>query len=289
MPDDITTIGVVGAGTMGAGIAQVAAQAGYEVLLYDINTEVLQKALRSISRYIHRSAEKGRITEEQAEAAVDRISSTTTLQNFERCQFVIEAAPENLELKQDIAAQLMTITAEGVIVASNTSTLSITEIAAETTHPQQVIGMHFFNPAPLLPLVEVVAGAKTAPEVVAATVALAEKLGKTPVKVRDVPGFIVNRVARPFYLEALRLLEEGIADVKTIDKLVRDGGGFRMGPFELQDLIGIDINYTASVSVYEAYFHAARYRPSLAQQRKVQSGELGRKTGKGWYTYEEES
>ncbi|NDJ36387.1 MAG: 3-hydroxybutyryl-CoA dehydrogenase [Chloroflexi bacterium] len=285
---DIQTIGVVGSGTMGSGIAQVAAQSGFNVLLYDINLKILQKAIGQIGHYVRRSAEKGRITEEEAEAALDRIATTTDLLDFKRCQFVIEAAPERIDLKKDLFHQLVTATPDDTILASNTSTLSITQIGGGTGRPGKVVGMHFFNPAPLLPLVEVVAGAQTDPAVVDTTFELAKQLGKRPIRVKDVPGFIVNRVARPFYLETLRLLEEGVADYRTLDKLIREGGGFPMGPFELMDLIGLDINYAASVSVYEAYFNDPRYRPSLLQQRKVQAGQLGRKSGRGWYIYDKD-
>ncbi|MGF1507574.1 MAG: 3-hydroxyacyl-CoA dehydrogenase NAD-binding domain-containing protein [Anaerolineae bacterium] len=285
---DIQTIGVVGSGTMGSGIAQVAAQSGFNVLLYDINLKILQKAIGQIGHYVRRSAEKGRITEEEAEAALDRIATTTDLLDFKRCQFVIEAAPERIALKKDLFHQLVTATPDDTILASNTSTLSITQIGGGTGRPGKVVGMHFFNPAPLLPLVEVVAGAQTDPAVVDTTFELAKQLGKRPIRVKDVPGFIVNRVARPFYLETLRLLEEGVADYRTLDKLIREGGGFPMWPFELMDLIGLDINYAASVSVYEAYFNDPRYRPSLLQQRKVQAGQLGRKSGRGWYIYDKD-
>jgi len=246
MLDSITTIGVIGAGTMGSGIAQVAAQAGYTVRLYDIADDVLARAVARIRHFVERAAQKGRLAPD------------------------VIVAPE-------------------VILATNTSTLSVTQIAAATTTPHRVAGMHFFNPAPLMRLVEVVAGAQTTPETCDTLVALAERLGKTPVRAKDVPGFIVNRVARPFYLEALRLLESGVADHATLDRLIREGGGFKMGPFELMDLIGLDINFAASQSVYNAYFGEPRYRPSLLQQRMVESGRLGRKTGRGWYVYEEET
>lgn len=279
------TIGVIGSGTMGAGIAQVAAQSGFNVVLYDVTEEMLTKAINNLKTILGKLVEKGKVKQGEADSTVQRITTATELGALAPCDFIIEAAPEKLDLKQSLFTKLESLISPQAILATNTSTLSVTEIAAKCVRPQNVVGMHFFNPAPLLPLVEVVGGALTADTVVAATLELARSFNKTPVQVKDVPGFIVNRVARPFYLEALRLLEEGVADHATLDKLIRDGGNFKMGPFELMDLIGLDINYTASLSVYEAYFNEPRYRPSLAQQRMVQAGRLGRKTGKGWYEY----
>jgi 3-hydroxybutyryl-CoA dehydrogenase len=285
-PAEIRRVGVLGAGTMGAGIAQVAAQSGYEVVLYDVFEEAVQGAALRLGGLLRRLAEKGKLTAEEAEAAIARITPTTELEAMEGVQVVVEAAPERLDIKKSLFTQVEEVVSSEAILASNTSTLSITEIATVLNDPSRVAGMHFFNPAPLLPLVEVIAGAATAPETVDTLVALAISFGKKPVRVKDVPGFIVNRVARPFHLEALRLLEQGVADVATIDRLMREGGGFRMGPFELQDLIGIDINYAASQSVYEAYFQAPRFRPSWRQRQQVESGMLGRKTGRGWYEYD---
>jgi 3-hydroxybutyryl-CoA dehydrogenase len=273
---------------MGSGIAQVAALAGYRVLLYDITEEILSRALISISRSVHRAAEKGTITAGQAEATVARITTTTRLEDTAQGDFIIEAVPENLDLKRSIFAELDIFARPRVTLATNTNTFSITAIAAATDHPWRVVGMHFFNPAPQMPLVEVIVGAETDPVVVETTMALAARLGKKPVRANDMPGFIVNRITRPFFLEGLRLVEQGVADHATIDRLVRDGGGFRMGPFELMDLIGLDIDFAASQAVYDAFFHAPRFRPSLRQQRMVQSKRLGRKTGRGWYDYGEE-
>ncbi len=267
-------IGVIGAGTMGAGIAQVAAQSGFEVLLYDIAAEVVEGARERIAHFIARLAEKGKLSPEEADAATARLATSTSLAAMRDASFVIEAAPERLELKKQLFNELEAIVRPDTILASNTSTLSITQIGAATASPERVVGMHFFNPPPLLPLVEVIAGAATAPAVVEATLALARAMGKSPVRVKDTPGFIVNRVARPFHLEALRLLEQGVADPATLDRLVR-AGGFRMGPFELQDLIGIDINYAASQSVYDAFHHAPRFRPSPLQRQQVESGQAG--------------
>lgn len=267
---------------MGAGIAQVAAQRGIEVLLYDINDQMIAKAQEKIHYFIGRLATKGKISEQDRQAAINRLDITSELQAMNEVQVVIEAAPERLALKQKIFIELETIVEAETILASNTSTLSVTQIASSTQKPERVVGMHFFNPAALMPLVEVISGAGTDGAVMDAIVALAQKMGKKPVRVKDVPGFIVNRVARPFHLEGLRIVEQGITDIATVDRLIR-AGGFKMGPFELQDLIGLDINYSASESVYNAFHQAPRFRPSLLQAQQVQSGKLGRKTGKGWY------
>jgi len=281
----IKQFGIIGSGTMGGGIAQVAAQSGFDVILYDVESAMLARAISNLTSTFNKLVEKGKLKQEDAEAALARITTVTSLNDLAGCDFIIEAAPEKLDLKQSLFSNLESLISDSSILATNTSTLSVTQIASGCKRPQNVVGMHFFNPAPLLPLVEVIAGAVTANSVVATTLDLAKRMGKTAVQVKDVPGFIVNRVARPFYLEALRLLEEGVADHATLDKLIRDGGGFRMGPFELMDLIGLDINYAASISVYESYFYEPRYRPSLIQQRMVESGRLGRKTGRGWYEY----
>jgi 3-hydroxybutyryl-CoA dehydrogenase len=281
----IERIGLIGSGTMGSGIAQVAAQSGLTVVLYDVSQAMLDKAIIQIDSQMERAVAKGRITQEQADGTRGRITTTARLADVGSCQLVIEAAPEDLELKQSLFRDLDAIVTREAILATNTSTLSVTRIGASSAKPGRVIGMHFFNPPPLMPLVEVIGGAETAEEVIAATIDTARRMGKTPVRVRDLPGFIVNRVARPFYLEGLRLLSEGVADHETIDRLIRDGGNFRMGPFELMDLIGLDINYAASQSVYDASFQEPRFRPSLLQQRMVESGRLGRKTGRGWYDY----
>ena len=283
----IKNVGIIGSGTMGGGIAQVAAQSGFNVILYDVESSMLTRALNNLNSTFSKLVEKGKLKREDADAALARITTVTSLNDLAQCDFIIEAAPEKLDLKQSLFSNLESLISDNSILATNTSTLSVTQIASGCKRPQNVVGMHFFNPAPLLPLVEVIAGAVTADSVVTTTLDLAKRMCKTAVQAKDVPGFIVNRMARPFYLEALRLLEEGVADHATLDKLIRDGGGFRMGPFELMDLIGLDINYAASISVYESYFHEPRYCPSLIQQRMVESGRLGRKTGRGWYEYDE--
>jgi 3-hydroxybutyryl-CoA dehydrogenase len=281
----VQTIGIIGSGVMGSGIAQIAAESGLDVHLFDINQKLLDNAVGAIMKFINRSAEKGKVTQQQAEAAIARISTTITLDEFAPCDLVLEAAPEKLDIKQNLFRDLERITRPDAILATNTSTLSVTEIAAAVQNRERVVGLHFFNPAPLMPLVEVIAGTATSDVVLDATVELASRMGKTPVRAKDVPGFIVNRIARPFYLEALRTLGDGTTDPATLDRLVRDGGGFKMGPFELMDLIGIDVNYAASKSVYEQFFQEPRFRPSILQQRMAESGRLGRKTGRGWYEY----
>jgi len=287
MQRPIGTSGVIGSGVMGSGIAQVAVEAGFDVRLFDISEKLLENAVLSITKFINRAAEKGKYTQTEVDETVARITTTITLDEFASCDVVIEAAPERLDLKQGLFRDLERIAGEDAILATNTSTLSVTEIASAVQHRERVVGMHFFNPAPLMPLVEVIAGTDTSDTVVDTTIDLARTMGKKPVRAKDVPGFIVNRVARPFYLEGLRILNDSVIDPATLDRLVREGGGFKMGPFELMDLIGIDVNYAASQSVYEQYFHEPRFRPSLLQRRMVESGRLGRKSGRGWYDYED--
>ena len=282
--NEATTVGVLGAGTMGQGIAQVCAQAGYQVRLYDPFPEAVQKATAGLQTILERLEAKGRL-EGTAQDVLSYIRTTTDLDDLKNTSWIIEAVPERLELKQELFQKLDAIAPQAVL-ATNTSTLSITAIAAATSRPHEVLGIHFFNPAPLMKLVEVVPGMETAPEVLERTAAFVQTLGKEPVVVKDAPGFLVNRVARPFYGEALKLHGEGIP-FKVIDEIMR-GLGFRMGPFELLDLIGIDVNFAATTSVYEAFFHEPRYRPHPLQARMVAAGYLGRKTGRGFYTYPRE-
>jgi 3-hydroxybutyryl-CoA dehydrogenase len=279
------TIGIVGAGTMGSGIAEVAALAGFEVIMYDVNDEALRSGMERIRTDLKRSIEKQKMTDDDASAALARVHPRSSLDDLAPSDFVIEAALEDIELKKAIFAHLSRITARTTILASNTSSLSITSLASFTTKPDNVVGMHFFNPPPLMKLVEVVRGNRTSDETLAATSELARTLKKEPVVCNDTPGFIVNRVARPFYGEALRLLGEGVADVATIDRIVKASGGFKMGPFELMDLIGIDVNYAVTKSVYEQFFHEPRFRPHPIQRQMVEAGTLGRKTKKGFYSY----
>jgi 3-hydroxybutyryl-CoA dehydrogenase len=284
----IKTIGVVGAGTMGGGIAQLAALHGFEVILHDASPVVLKDVLARIKDELRAQVEKSRIDPTDATVALGRIHPRKNFGDMGSAEFIIEAAVEDLAVKQEIFQHLDRIVATDTILATNTSSLSITAIGALTRSPESVVGMHFFNPPTIMKLVEVVRGKATSDATVKATCDLALKLGKTPVICKDTPGFIVNRVARPFYGEALRILGEGVASVEEIDRIVRREGGFKMGPFELMDLIGIDINYAVTKSVYEQFFHEARFRPHPIQRQMVEAGTLGRKTGRGFYTYKKE-
>jgi 3-hydroxybutyryl-CoA dehydrogenase len=281
----ITTIGIIGSGTMGSGIAEVAALAKFDVVLQDVSKSAVATAIERIKQNLNRAVGRDRITAVDATEALYRIHATDDSGQLSSSDFIIEAAPEGLNVKREIFERLDAILASEAILATNTSSLSITSIAATTKRPQQVVGMHFFNPPPLMKLVEVVAGKETSSETVAATAELVRKMGKTPVVCKDTPGFIVNRVARPFYGEALRLLGEGVASVEEIDRIVKLEGGFKMGPFELMDLIGIDVNFAVTKSVYEQFFHEPRFRPHPIQRQMVEAGTLGRKTKKGFYSY----
>ena len=275
-----TTVGIVGAGTMGAGIAQVAAQAGCDVLLHDESGQSLARGMEKIAAGLR----AGRGETEGAEA-LTRVHPCRAAGDLAAADVVIEAAFEDLAVKREIFRALESIVRPGTVLASNTSSLSITAIGALTRTPGTVVGMHFFNPAPRMKLVEIVRGGRTSDETLERARALALAMGKTPILCADTPGFIVNRVARPFYGEALRLLGEGAAGVEEIDRIVRLEGGFRMGPFELMDLIGIDVNYAVTKSVYERFFHEPRFRPHPIQERMVEAGTLGRKTGRGFYRH----
>lgn len=285
-------IGVLGAGAMGTGIAQVAAVHGHPVVLADANGPAVVKAREAIRRQFSRDVEKGRMEAGAAEAAGERIEAATLedgagLHAFGTCDLVIEAIVEDLGVKRDAFARLERATPPGAILATNTSSLSVTAIAGGLARPGRVVGMHFFNPVPLMPLVEIIPGLATDEEVTHAVRDLATRWSKVPVVAKDTPGFIVNRIARPFYGEALRIYEEGLASQATIDWAMRELGGFRMGPFELMDLIGNDVNFAVTTSVFEAMFYDPRYRPSITQQRQVEAGLLGRKSGRGYYDYAE--
>jgi 3-hydroxybutyryl-CoA dehydrogenase len=292
MPLDASTvIGVVGAGAMGAGIAQVAAAAGHRVVLADSMRGAVERARASIAKSMAREVEKGRTAREAADALTSRITlHTSTLEHdvlcFRGCGLVIEAIVEDLDVKRTMMRRLEEVVAADAVLATNTSSLSVTAIGAACKSPDRVIGLHFFNPPPLMPLVEVVPRAGGTTSVVDGAAQLMRAWGKTTVVASDTPGFIVNRVARPFYGESIRVLEEGIADCATIDWAMRELGGFRMGPFELMDFIGNDVNYAVTRSVYEGMFHDPRYKPSITQQRLVEAGRFGRKSGRGYYDYD---
>jgi 3-hydroxybutyryl-CoA dehydrogenase len=283
-------VGVLGAGAMGSGIAQVAATAGHRVVVVDSYATSLEKARAGFDRVFAREVEKGRLTESRAREVAARIrlapSNGDDLSAFKDCGIVIEAIVEELEAKQRAFRALEAAVSESCVLATNTSSLSVGALAAVCKHPGRVIGLHFFNPAPVLPLVEVVTAIASDASIAERAGHLMTAWGKVPVRVADTPGFIVNRVARPFYGESLRILEEGIADVATIDWAMREIGGFRMGPFELMDLIGNDVNYAVTRGVFEAFYYDPRYRPSLTQRRMVEAGRLGRKTGIGYYSYD---
>lgn len=283
--DVSTVVGVIGAGTMGAGIAQVAAAAGHRVKLFDVQKGAAVRGKANIAKGLSRLVARGKKTSAECDALVDRIEIVDELDDFADAGLVVEAIVENLAIKQELFGNLERIMVPGVILASNTSSLSITAIGANLKDPSRLVGMHFFNPAPVMKLVEVISGLETDPSVADCIIATSGSWGKVPVKAKSTPGFIVNRVARPYYAEALRLLEEGAADAATIDAAMTECGGFRMGPFALMDLIGIDVNYTVTCSVFDAYYNDPRFRPSLVQKEMVDAGWFGRKSGRGFFDY----
>jgi 3-hydroxybutyryl-CoA dehydrogenase len=283
MRREIKTVAIVGAGTMGQGIVISCALSGYDTLLFDISPEFSEKALRLIRQSIDQSVLKGKLTEETGQQGFNRIKIVNSLADL-KADVIIEAVIENLEVKRKLFTDLEKINSTDTIFATNTSSISVTQIASVLQDLSRFVGLHFFNPAHLMKLVEVISGAQTHPEIVVTMMTLAKSLGKTPVEVKDSPGFIVNRVARHFYVESLKILEEGVSDVEGIDKLLRSSG-FKMGPFELMDLIGIDVNYSVTVSVYEGFNRNPKFKPSAIQKEKVDQGFLGRKTGKGFYDY----
>jgi len=282
MKSTIQTVCVCGAGTMGSGIAQVIASAGYHTILYELNNKVLEKAQTSIFKNINTLIEKGKLAESLKDTIKTQLHFTNKIEDCV-ANVVIEAIVEKMEMKTKLFYQLTTTNNDQTIFASNTSSLSITALANTIKNPGRVAGIHFFNPAPLMKLVEIVRGEQTTDEILATLNAFIKSLGKTPVLSKDAPGFIVNRVARPYYIEALRMAEEGIP-LEVIDRLL-ESKGFKMGPFRLMDLIGNDINYAVSCSVYEQLEKPERLKPSFIQEQRVVSGELGKKTGKGYYTY----
>jgi 3-hydroxybutyryl-CoA dehydrogenase len=282
--NEIHTMGVLGAGTMGAGIVQVAAEAGLSVLVHDPVDGATERARERVGGFLQRKIEKGQLDANDAADALGRIRPVDSLEALAAADLVVEAIPEELELKRDAFRRLDATSSDAAILATNTSSLSVASIASATRRPERVVGMHFFNPVPLMALVEVIAGPETLPEVADAVALLARRLGKTPVVAADSPGFIVNRVARPYYLEAFRLVGEGAASVEAVDDAMR-GIGFPMGPFELIDAIGADVNFAVSLSVFDQFFADPRYRPHPLQRTLVESGRLGRKTNGGCYDY----
>ncbi|MFJ6631022.1 3-hydroxyacyl-CoA dehydrogenase [Streptomyces sp. NPDC091376] len=281
------TVAVIGAGTMGQGIAQVALLAGHRVCLYDVAAGAAEAGAATILTRLERLVEKGRLDESTRGAAALRLERATDLAELADSALVVEAVVERLSVKQELFGALEEIVADDCLLATNTSSLSVTAIAGALRLPGRFVGLHFFNPAPLLPLVEVVSGFATDEDAATRAYETAKAWGKTPVRCADTPGFIVNRIARPFYAEALRVHEERGADPATIDAVLRESGGFRMGPFELTDLIGQDVNEAVTRSVWESFFQDPKFTPSLAQRRLVQSGRLGRKSGQGWFPYAE--
>jgi 3-hydroxybutyryl-CoA dehydrogenase len=283
---EVERIGVVGAGTMGAGIAQVAALGGYETRLYDPIPTALEAGLENLHAALNKGATKGLWSEPAADEASGRAGGAHSLDDLAECDLVVEAAPEDLGLKRELFASLADACGPATILASNTSSLPVTAIAALVPQRERVVGMHFFNPPALMKLVEVVATKDSAPAALDATAEVGRRMGRTPIRAKDSPGFIANRLARPFTLESLRMLAEGVADAQTIDRACRLGGGFRMGPFELIDLIGLDVNLSVARSFYAQGGEPERWRPSRIQEDLVAEGRLGRKSGRGFYTYD---
>ncbi len=281
---NIKTVGVVGAGVMGLGIAQVCAMAGYKTLLFDVNREAVSSAFKQIEKNLDKGIEKGKLTEEVKKSTLSHLQAVDKLENMQ-ANLLIEAVVEKLEVKHQLFQALEEVNSPDTILATNTSSIPITQIAAKLKHPAQLVGIHFFNPAHIMKLVEVIAGVATSSEVLTSAQAFVKKLGKTAIVAQDAPGFIVNRVARHFYVESLLLAEENIADFEAIDDLM-ESTGFKMGPFRLMDLIGVDTNFSVTTSMYDAFWQAPKFRPSRIQQKKVDAGHWGRKSGKGFYTYE---
>jgi 3-hydroxybutyryl-CoA dehydrogenase len=280
-----SVVAVIGSGAMGSGIAQVAAASGHEVRLFDTRPEAASKAISEIGKVYARLVEKGRMGAAEADLARERLQTVNALTEVKDAALVVEAIVESLDVKRKLFADLEAIVDARCILATNTSSISVTAIAAGLRHPERLVGMHFFNPVPLMALVEVISGLATNKDVADTVYATAQAWGKDPVHAKSTPGFIVNRVARPYYAEALRLLQEGAGDAPTLDAVMRDCGGFRMGPFELMDLIGHDVNFSVTQSVHAAYFGDQRFTPSVLQQELVNAGFLGRKSGRGFYRY----
>ena len=281
-------ISIIGSGTMGAGIAQIAATKGHQVVLYDSFSTALENAKNKLKKILDRLVEKERITKKESEEILQRIHFTDKIKSIKESELVIEAVIEDLDVKKKIFIEIESIVDEKCIIGSNTSSLSIASIASSCEKANRVIGIHFFNPAPLMPLVEIIPAVQTTSNTIEKTKSIIDSWAKTTVIAKDTPGFIVNRVARPFYGEALRIYEEGIADFATIDWAIKEIGGFRMGPFQLMDYIGNDINYTVTETVFTAFYFDSRYKPSFTQKRMMEAGYFGRKVGRGYYKYDEE-
>ncbi len=278
-------VGIVGAGSMGAGIAQVAATAGCEVLLYDMSIDVTEKALIRLKKILDRLVEKGRINREKSNTIISNINLINEIEKFKDANLVIEAIVENLEIKKEVFSHIEKVVPKDCVIATNTSSLSVTNLASSCKNPNRFIGIHFFNPAPLMPLVEIIPALQTEKKIIQEVQLLIKDWGKTTVLTKDTPGFIVNRIARPFYGEALRIYDEGLANFNDIDVAMKEIGGFRMGPFELMDFIGNDVNYAVTETVFKSFFYDPRYKPSFTQKQHAEAGWLGRKSGKGYYKY----
>ncbi|QOI96990.1 MAG: 3-hydroxybutyryl-CoA dehydrogenase [Flammeovirgaceae bacterium] len=279
----IKTVGIAGAGTMGQGIAQVCALNGYTVLLYDVSKPLAEKGLKAIEQVLDNLVNKGKLKLEGKSQALTKILAVEKLNDL-RADLIIEAVAENLEVKQQLFKTLDEVNGPAAILTTNTSSIPVTQIASVLENPTRFAGLHFFNPAPVMKLVEVISGTLTSDETVSHLLAFSQSIQKIAVLAKDSPGFIVNRVARHYYVEALKMLEEQVADIKTIDSLMKSSG-FKMGPFELMDLIGVDTNFAVTTSIYNAFHQESKFRPSRIQQRKVDAGHHGRKCGKGFYDY----
>ncbi|MCJ7808742.1 MAG: 3-hydroxyacyl-CoA dehydrogenase NAD-binding domain-containing protein [Desulfobulbaceae bacterium] len=283
---DIKTVGVVGAGTMGNGIAQAAAQIGCDVIMRDIKDDFVERGLKNIDRFLSRSVEKGKMDAAQKDAILGRIKGTTDMQVLKNADFIIEVVLEDMELKKSVFSELDEICGPNVILASNTSSMSLTEIATATKRPDKVCGMHFFNPVPLMKLVEVIRGYGTSDETVAVTTDLAKKMGKITVEVKkDSPGFIVNRIMIPHMLEAIKIVEEGIASIEDVDTAVKNGLNYPMGPFQLMDLTGVDICYFVTEYFYKELNKESKWVSPNLLKTMIRANKLGKKTGGGWYDY----
>lgn len=280
----IKSVGVAGAGTMGQGIAIACTLAGYDTLLFDANPNVCTQAIENIRSTFDQSVAKGKLAPDKAASVKNRIRSVNVISGL-KADLIIEAVVENLKIKQQLFTELEQVNSPTTILSTNTSSIPVSTIALTLKHPSRFVGLHFFNPAHVMKLVEVISGTQTDSELVSVMKTFAVSLGKVAVQVKDSPGFIVNRVARHYYVESLKLLEDGIANHETIDKLMRSAG-FKMGPFELMDLIGIDVNYSVTESVYEGFNKTSKFKPSKIQDQKIKTGELGRKTGRGFYEYQ---